>query len=382
MGGQMKPLQKPIILRQGQYNQAELESLKRQPIFKTSDIYKSQLAELFEIDNPQLKTSADFESHQQAYVKDRLNGSPELDGDWVYFPWSGSLIHMVDAKSYFRLRTNRNQNLIDAAEQTKLANFTVGITGMSVGASIAVALAYSGISNTFKLADFDNLETANLNRLQSGVADVGQPKIDLAARRIYEINPYARILAWPNGLGAAGLNDFIKDSPKLDVVFDEIDDFEMKIRLRLAAQAAGVPVIMMTSLGDNTLVDVERYDTEPNIQIFNGLLGDLPEEILKADIGEREKIKYAMQIVGADYIPTRALQSLMDINRTLVGRPQLYSTIAVDGGLAAYLVKRLALGWGLPSGRSYISFDDALKLPQSPSADRQAILSRLKKLTG
>jgi hypothetical protein len=298
----------------------------------------------------------------------------------MYFPWSGVLLHTVNGEEYQKLRTNRNQLLITSVEQAKLANASVGVTGLSVGNGIAVSLAYMGIG-VFRLAEFDTLETANLNRLRSGIPHLGDPKLDVTLEQLYEINPYAEVQTWPAGLKGDDLSGFLDGGRRLDVVFDEIDDFGMKVRLRMAARDAKVPVIMLTSLGDNILVDVERYDTEPDLPLFHGLLGDLPEEILRNPIGEKEKIKYAMQLVGAQYIPTRALESLLQINRTIVGRPQLYSTIAVDGGLAAYLVRRIILGQSLPSARSYLSFDKLLDLPAPAADNRDEILAKLKELT-
>lgn len=370
----------PKILIESHYTTKDLAELKKLPIWETRDIYESQLAELFEIEHPALRMSPDFKDKQAVFIKETTGTEPELKGNWVYLPWSGVLIHMVIADAYYRLRTNRNQLIISSDEQAKLKDFRVGVTGLSVGNGIAVSLVYSGVG-ALKLAEFDTLETANLNRLRSGIHFIGKPKLAVTTQQIYEIDPFAEIATWPEGLKETNLNEFISGEQPLDVVFDEIDDFEMKIRLRIAAKKAKVPVIMLTSLGDNILVDVERYDSDPDLQIFNGLLGDLPQEILTTKIGEKEKIKYAMQTVGVEYVPTRALQTLLHINRTLVGRPQLYSTIAVDGGLASYLVRRLALGQDLPSGRQYISFDKIMGLAQTGDDGRSEILQQLRDMT-
>jgi hypothetical protein len=42
-------------------------------------------------------------------------------------------------------------------------------------------------------------------------------------------------------------------------------------------------------------------------------------------------------------------------NRTLVGRPQLGGTVMLDAGIAPYLIRRLALGDALRSGRYLLS---------------------------
>ena len=57
------------------------------------------------------------------------------------------------------------------------------------------------------------------------------------------------------------------------MVVDECDDLEMKVRLREHARAAGRPVVMATS--HRGMLDVERFDLEPERPTFHGLLGDV-----------------------------------------------------------------------------------------------------------
>lgn len=369
---------RPIILEEGTYSEADLQALQSgQKLWSIKDIYQDQLAEYFEITHPDKRLSPEFEN----LVAEFIAAEGSRGGSWVYLPWSGELVHMVPEERLFALRTNRNRNLITHEDQTRLKDFSVGVVGLSVGAGIAYCLAHSGISSKMHLAEMDVLETANMNRLRAGVHQIGEPKIELAARAIYELNPYANLELFPDGLHNDNLDKFFDQAGGIKLVFDEIDDFKMKIKIRMAARDRGIPVIMLTSLGDNILVDVERYDLDKSTQLFNGLLGDLPEEILSSEISEREKVKYAMQIVGVEHIPTAALASLLEINRNLVGRPQLASTITMDGGLSAFLVRQLALKADLPSGRSYLSVGTALGLDIADDQKlRQDVVSKLNNL--
>ncbi len=132
----------------------------------------------------------------------------------------------------------------------------------------------------------------------------------------------------------------------------------MKILLRLKARKLGIPVIMMANLGDGILIDIERFDLDKKTPIFNGVIGDLPEKIL--DNPDEDVNKYAVQIVGKENIPDRAIESVMEIGKTLIGRPQLSSTVTIAGGLATYLTRKIALkelNWG---GRKMIKFDEVL----------------------
>lgn len=350
---------KPFILYENKNSVSDLETLKKDyPIWKLNDVYENQLKEFFEILHPSSKFSSDYSQRLVEFIKKKNQSSKMLSGNWIYFPWSGELVHTLNEDDYFALRTNRNRNLIIEEEQKKLSIFTVGIAGLSIGSQIALNLAYLGMSNSMHLADYDILETTNLNRVQVKLSDIGFSKIELASRQIYDINPYAELLLWSNGLNKININNFICAHPIPRLIFEAIDDFEMKIRIRLVARKAGIPVIMLTNLGDQLLVDVERYDIDKNLPIFNGFIGNLDKEILKQPLTEEARVRYAKELVSVQNIPKKALDSLLEINKTLVGRPQLMSTVAIGAGAAAYLAKRIALGEMVPSGRKLVKFQE------------------------
>lgn len=352
--------QNPLILFEGKYTQKDLERFKKQNrIWKIVDIYHSQLLELFEINHPEQigKTQQEKENYEK-----------NSKGNWIYFPWNGYLLHTVNEKDYFKLRTNRNRNLITAVEQKKLYESCIGILGLSVGSGIAVGLAYQGLAGSFKLAEFDTLETTNLNRVRASIFEVGLKKLDIATQQIHEIDPYAKIFSYPEGLTKQNLKDFVNKNPKPKIIFEIIDDFEMKILLRIEARKMGIPVIMMANLGDSILIDVERYDQDKSLPLFNGIIGNLPEEILKNPSEDRNK--YAISIVGRENIPQRALESVMEIGKTLVGRPQLSSTVTIGGGLASYLVRSIMLGRGLKSGRYKVVFDNLFNISHNNSDEK------------
>lgn len=343
--GLRKIKMKPIILEEGKYTKNDLEKIKKQnKIWKIIDIYNQQLKELFEINNPSLKVPKDIQKRSE--------------GNWIYFPWNGYLIHTVCEKDYFILRTNRNKNLITKSEQEKLSKVCIGIIGLSVGSATALNLTYLGIGNTFKLAEFDNLETTNLNRIKAGLHQVGLPKVDIASEQIYEINPYIKLELFPKGLTKDNLEKFFQD-PIPQIIFEIIDDFEIKILIRQKARKLGIPVIMPANLGDSVLIDIERFDLDKSLPLFNGAIGDLPEKILENPLEDRNK--YAVQIVGLENIPKRAIESVKEIGKTLVGRPQLSSTVTISSGILSYLAKSIVLGENISSGRYRIAFEDFFK---------------------
>jgi molybdopterin/thiamine biosynthesis adenylyltransferase len=352
VGDEGSMMQKPVRLDAGTFDFHDVQKLKNAyPSARVVDILQRQLIELNEISYPDGKKPANV-----PLIGDSTCGS------WIYYPWNETLLHMVNSEDYFKLRTNRNQLLITSHEQQQLFRSSIGFAGLSIGAHFAISMAYSGIASTMVLAENDVLETSNLNRVRCAITDVGRKKIELVAEEIYGINPYQELILLDEGLSVTNFESFFNTSIPIQIVFEAIDDFEMKIRLRIEARRRNVPVVMITNLGDSLLIDVERYDNDEQAEIFNGLIGQTAAEILDKPITELDKIRYALQIVGIRDTPTRALATLGQIGKTLVGRPQLYGTVSMGGGLAAYLARRIILKKSLPSGRYRLSLQNAMQL--------------------
>src|SRR5262249_28735041 len=138
--------------------------------------------------------------------------------------------------------------------------------------------------------DYDQLALSNMNRLRAGVHELDVLKTVLAARQIYEINPYASVSLYHHGVTADSLDEFVLGDPKLDVLIDECDDLRLKFRLRERARALRVPVLMETS--DRGMIDVERFDQEPERAIFHGLVGDISSAHIGHTLSDDDKVRF------------------------------------------------------------------------------------------
>ncbi len=349
---------KPVFIKSPK-ELAEINQHKCKPVFM--DAFSRQLKELFLVENPRFSVEDKKEVYRSGEFKDFLKKKGR-DFVHIYFPWSNRLVKCVKENDYFKLKTNRNRDLITEKEQKKLADFTVGVVGLSVGANTATALIHSGFSKNIKLSDFDDLDTTNLNRVRAKLSEIGDPKIDIVERQIFEINPYAKINSFSKGLNKKNLKNFLAGNPKLKLVFELIDDFEMKILLRKESRKHKVPVIMLTSLGDSVLIDVERYDTEPETKLFNGKVSErVLDKILAGSLSEKEKHQCAIDIVDGKNLPSKVKNSIKQIGKALAGRPQLMSTVTVASGMAVLLARKIALGEKLKSGRKLVKFNNFIK---------------------
>lgn len=338
-------------------NTAVDELIASNHVWQTHDTIVQQLTDLAKARHP--RTGSITEACLSNEINNLTQGVPLKEyGRWIYYPWSGRLVHLLPPTEFQELRLNRNQPKITKAEQQRLAQYTIGIVGLSVGNAVALTLALEGIGGFLKLADFDHLELSNMNRLRAGVHEIGLPKTVLAARQIYEMNPYAQLSLFHQGLTTENLEQFLLGEPALDIVVDECDDIRMKIVLRERARALRLPVLMETS--DRGMFDVERFDLEASRPLLHGFLGALHSSDIPLHLTTEQKIKFVLPMVGVETLSTRGAASLFEIGETIVTWPQLGSDVVLGGATVSKAVRRLVLGESLPSGRHYIDLSAQL----------------------
>jgi hypothetical protein len=338
------------------------------PVTQFIDVFDEQLAELFISDNAQLykaPLTIKRQSVKEHLTEYKHGKKPWRLGTWVYYPWSGVIIHMLGRHEFTKLRTLRNQFIITADEQASFAAYRVGCAGMSVGSNGAVAIALTGGSSKIKLADGAVFSGSNLNRVRTGVRNIGLPKSIIIARELAEMNPYLEIAIITQNINDKNIGKFFDKPWKLDVVVDEIDDVITKIKLRLEARKRRLPVIMVTEPGDTVMLDVERFDQNDSLPIFHGLLKDA-EQIAAAGSfdNERERIKNIIGIIGVSNLPLRDQEAALKVGSVIPSAPQIGSTAMIAGGVIAYAVRQLAIDGPLQSGRHAVDLNKLFWKPK------------------
>ena len=324
----------------------QLEQLARTA--HVHDTLRLQLAELVETRVPDRRLSP----AELAQRVDALLGSePATYGNWVYYPWSNRLVRVLPEAEFRELRQSRNRNKITREEQARLARTTLAVAGLSVGQATAVTLALEGLGGTLRLADFDTLSLSNLNRLRAGLHELGDNKAVITARAIWELDPYVRIELFEQGVDAQNVGAFLEGA---DLLFEECDDLKMKVLLREEARRRRIPVLMETS--DRGLLDVERFDREPERPLFHGLAGELRAERLSS-LSNYEKIPVVLAILGAETMSARLASSLVDVEVTLRTWPQLASAVALGGAINTDTARRILLDQFRGSGRYFVDVE-------------------------
>lgn len=280
-------------------------------------------------------------------------------GVWVFYPWSNRLVHLLDEAEFALVRTDRNRNKITREEQAVLSTKRVGVMGLSVGQSIALTMALERSFGEIRLADFDTLDLSNLNRIRSGVHNLGLRKVVNVAREIMEIDPFLKITCFPEGITRDNIDAFCTEGGKLDVLVDECDSVDVKIFARQTAKRLGIPVVMDTS--DRGMIDVERFDLEPGRPILHGLI-EVDETPIGDVITPEQRLKTAMAILGgARNLSERMASTLPEIGKSVTTWPQLAASVMQGGGNAANACRRIFLGLPVHSGRWHVDVDAMLQ---------------------
>lgn len=342
----------PFRLSLADDRRAVKELFRAQPEIRVYDTLLLQLRDLIRSRNPGRKLES---TELDSLVAEYYGAQPVEDyGVWFYYPWSMRIVHLLDESEFVELRTNRNRYKITPEEQAELSRKRIGVVGLSVGQTVALTLALERSFGELRLADYDRLDLSNFNRLRAGVHSLNLPKVYITAREIAEMDPYLHVICFPNGVTETNCDAFLVGDSPLDIVVDECDSLDIKVLLRYRARTHRIPVVMDTS--DRGMLDVERFDLEPERAIFHGLIGDIGPIGLR-DLTTEQKIPYLLQIIGVDTLSTRLRASLIEVEQSISTWPQLGSSVTHGGAAAADVVRRICLGDLIRSGRYYIDLD-------------------------
>jgi molybdopterin/thiamine biosynthesis adenylyltransferase len=170
---------------------------------------------------------------------------------------------------------SRNIGWVTEEEQAILRGKRVAVAGGGgVGGVHLMTLARLGIG-AFHIADFDTFDIPNFNRqVGASMSTLGQPKVEVMARMVRDVNPEADIKVFPQGVQPDNLDAFLDG---VDFYLDSLDFFAFDARQRTFARCAelGIPATTAAPLGIGAAV----LNFLPGQTTFEEYFqwGDLPE---------------------------------------------------------------------------------------------------------
>ncbi len=139
---------------------------------------------------------------------------------------------------------------------------TIGIAGAGgLGSNVAVSLARVGIGKLI-IADFDMIETSNLNRQQYFMNQIGKPKVIALLENLKQINPFSEYQIHHIKLDEKNISLIYKD---VDIMVEAFDKAEMKKMLieTWLSEFPEKPIIAASGLagyGMNEKIHTKKFD--------------------------------------------------------------------------------------------------------------------------
>ncbi|NLA71085.1 MAG: tRNA threonylcarbamoyladenosine dehydratase, partial [Clostridiaceae bacterium] len=148
-------------------------------------------------------------------------------------------------------RHDRTRSLLPDGAMERLETASVLIAGLGgVGSWAVEALARAGVGHLI-LIDFDVITPSNLNRqLYALESTIGQPKCDVAAARVKDINPNIAVTSLRECFEPGNAALLLDRCGHIDYIVDAIDLMQAKIDLITTAVERGIPIISSMATGN------------------------------------------------------------------------------------------------------------------------------------
>jgi adenylyltransferase/sulfurtransferase len=207
--------------------------------------------------------------------------------------------------------------------QLKLKAAKVLLVGTGgLGAPLGLYLAAAGVGR-IGLVDFDVVDFTNLQRqVIHGTSDVGRKKLDSAADRMHEINPFVRVDKHEVALSSENALDILRD---YDIVVDGTDNFPTRYLVNDACVLLGKP---------NVYGSIFRFEGQATVFAYEGgpcyrcLYPEPPPPGLVPSCAEGGVLGILPGTIGLIQA-TETVKLILGIGAPLVGRLLLYDALAM-----------------------------------------------------
>jgi len=197
----------------------------------------------------------------------------------------------------------------------------IGTGGL--GSPLALYLTAAGVG-TLGLVDFDVVDYTNLQRqIIHSTPDVGRPKLDSAAEKLRELNPYVDVRKFETRLTSANALEMFRD---FDVIADGTDNFPTRYLVNDACVLTGKP---------NVYGSIFRFEGQASVfatkdgPCYRCLYPEPPPPGLVPSCAEGGVLGILPGLVGVIQA-TEAIKLILGAGEPLIGRLLMVDALAMS----------------------------------------------------
>ena len=207
--------------------------------------------------------------------------------------------------------------------QLKLKSSRVLLIGAGgLGAPLGLYLTAAGVG-TIGLVDFDVVDFTNLQRqVIHGTRDVGRKKLDSAADRMQDINPFVNVVKHEVMLSSENALDLLRD---YDIVIDGTDNFPTRYLVNDACVLLGKPNVYGSIFRFEGQCTVFAHQNGP---CYRCLYPEPPPPGLVPSCAEGGVLGILPGLIGTMQA-TEAIKIIIGKGEPLVGRLVLFDALAM-----------------------------------------------------
>ncbi len=286
----------------------------------------------------------------------------------------------MGSDEFYSQLTTRNRHFISLPTQGQLKGLRVFIAGCgAAGGACIEPLARLGVTQ-FRLSDNGTYELSNLNRQHTFIDQVGVNKSSFHAQEVSRINPFADVVAFPEGVTRENLDTLIEWA---DLVIDAVDvtvqeSIQLKFHLHEVAKKARRPVLSPLDPGFCQMGYVFDY-RKSSVQPIGGRL--------EACKKTKNPIQGLLTMFPIEAMPSHSLQLFVDLLESPeIPASQLGCSADLLSGIIAAIVLKFAAtrelpwGWNMDLASYALTFGDRFELGLNGFFLRRHINRLLKKM--
>ncbi|WP_045859492.1 molybdopterin-synthase adenylyltransferase MoeB [Teredinibacter purpureus] len=209
--------------------------------------------------------------------------------------------------------------------QKRLKNSKVLVIGAGgLGSPALLYLAAAGVG-TIGIVEFDTVEESNLQRqVIHRVEDVGEPKVESAAKSIRQLNPYIQLTLYPQRLDAENVCLIFSG---YDLIVDGTDNFSTRYLVNDASVLTGKPYIWGSIFRFEGQASVFWENAPDGLgRNYRDLYPEPPPPEFAPSCSEGGVLGVLCASIGS-IMATEAIKLITGVGESLLGRLMVYDAL-------------------------------------------------------